>query len=353
MEAKVKKVTKSFKVPFLVRSGQVLLVARDADAEKVLNEQMEIIVDILDSADFELVYLPMVLSGIMIDAMQYSSPGLAEIDLVGKVSRAIMRGVNVDISECPFLLIGQTPHGQEYVEIADGSLIQSVSDYCMCDVLHNKTTSGILFNKCSTQRDREGQDEITGNLASYDLNEMGEFSFSALEDSDDQDLDEKTRAIIRAIKDLRDNYGVTPADLEKFLDAPLKISKLVVTGTGSIELPDYGAKLDLDKLSEAIYILFLRHPEGIVYKCLIDYRKELTEIYGKIANRGSMQEIAATVEHLVDPFNSGQISIHVSRIKKAFLNVKDDRIAKNYYILGPQGGAKKITLDRSLVSCMV
>lgn len=361
MKINKKPVDENFKIPFLNRDGQVLLLANDEVAAMALNDSMEEVVDILDAAGLELVYLPMILSGIMVDAMRYSSPSLAEMDLVGKISRAIMRGLSVDMQSTPFLLVCQDNGRQEYVEIGEGSLCETVrlfagrhesrpifGGFNAREIRFSKTS---LRTACKDYSDSTIEDSCSEMpMDAESIPCLEELRFDILDEVEPDDLDPKTRAIQAAIKHLRDEYGVTPEDIEKFLDVPAKISRLVVDRNGSIELPDYDARLDLDTLSVAIYVLFLRHPEGIVYKCLVDYRDELIDIYSKIANRGTLREIVATVDHLVDPFNSGQISIHVSRIKKAFLNVKDERIAKLYYIKGPQGGAKSIELDRSMVS---
>ena len=38
-------------------------------------------------------------------------------------------------------------------------------------------------------------------------------------------------------------------------------------------------EIKMEPLVKAVYLLFLKHPEGIVFKCLPDYRKELAELY--------------------------------------------------------------------------
>jgi hypothetical protein len=40
----------------------------------------------------------------------------------------------------------------------------------------------------------------------------------------------------------------------------------------------------LAPLDRALYLLFLRHPEGISYSRLPEYREELMEIYRKVMN---------------------------------------------------------------------
>lgn len=61
-----------------------------------------------------------------------------------------------------------------------------------------------------------------------------------------------------------------------------------------------------------------------------------------------MDAIRRSIGSLVDPLDNS-INEKVSKAKKAFRNVVDDRIARFYYIDGKQGAAKGIALDRSLV----
>jgi hypothetical protein len=39
-------------------------------------------------------------------------------------------------------------------------------------------------------------------------------------------------------------------------------------------------EIKMEPLTKAVYLLFLNHPEGILFKHLPDYRQELANIYG-------------------------------------------------------------------------
>ena len=56
-----------------------------------------------------------------------------------------------------------------------------------------------------------------------------------------------------------------------------------------------------------------------------------------------------SISDLTDSVTSNSINEKVSKTKKAFRDVVDERIAKFYYIDGKQGAVKSIALDRSLV----
>ena len=146
-------------------------------------------------------------------------------------------------------------------------------------------------------------------------------------------------------------YGISIKDLESFLSykATSHLSKLHITSSYSIILEDYDHKeVKMDTLTKAVFLLFLKHPEGIRYKELSDYATELEEIYTSITGRTDTKAIRESIESLTDPL-SNSINEKVSRVKRAFINAIDVRIAQNYYIDGQQGEAKKILPDRSLV----
>ena len=41
-------------------------------------------------------------------------------------------------------------------------------------------------------------------------------------------------------------------------------------------------EITMEPLIKAVFLLFLKHPEGIMFKELPEYRRELAEIYGRI-----------------------------------------------------------------------
>lgn len=54
----------------------------------------------------------------------------------------------------------------------------------------------------------------------------------------------------------------------------------VITENYDIILPYYNdLHIKMEPLVKAVFILFLRHEEGIVFKCLSDYRDELKDIH--------------------------------------------------------------------------
>ena len=100
---------------------------------------------------------------------------------------------------------------------------------------------------------------------------------------------------------------------------------------------------------KAVYILFLSHDEGIPFKSLADYRKELLGIYLTIKGENEpTEEILKSICAVTDPFNNS-INEKCARIREAFVSQFDEEIAKHYFVTGKRGEPKRITLSRDLV----
>jgi hypothetical protein len=97
-----------------------------------------------------------------------------------------------------------------------------------------------------------------------------------------------------------------------------------------------------------VYLLFLKHPEGIAFKSLPDHRKELADIYTKLRPAGLTDRAMQSIEDVTNPLLNS-INEKCARIRGAFISQFDDSLAKHYYINGNRGEAKMIDLSRDLV----
>jgi hypothetical protein len=104
----------------------------------------------------------------------------------------------------------------------------------------------------------------------------------------------------------------------------------------------------MEPLVKAVYLLFLSHPEGIIFKDLPDYRGELTKIYSEVRPWGLTDRALQSIEDVTNPLLNS-INEKCARIRKAFVNVMDSKAADPYIIKGMRGGIKKIALPRELV----
>ena len=128
----------------------------------------------------------------------------------------------------------------------------------------------------------------------------------------------------------------------------IKLSRLSIAKDGTILLADYQKEVKMEPIVKAVYLLFLNHPEGIAFKYLPDYRKELTDLYQKIKPFGLTERAIRSIEDVTNPLLNS-INEKCSRIRAAFLPEIDSSLLEQYIITGEGGEEKKITLPRNLV----
>ena len=154
---------------------------------------------------------------------------------------------------------------------------------------------------------------------------------------------------VQALVERLRQSGVGEIALQRLFKPTQQLSRIHIQ-YGRIFLPDYNnMEIKMHPLSKAIYMLYLRHPEGIMFSYLPDYRDELLHLYEMISGRDSREDIRRSIDDVTDPTRNS-INEKCSRIKQAFLREFDDSIARNYYITGERGEAKKILLPREMVT---
>ena len=164
--------------------------------------------------------------------------------------------------------------------------------------------------------------------------------------------EENTDDLIEEVKEriakLRQR-GISQYILEQLIHPDDRLSRLVITKDYRILLPDYNdMEIKMEPLVKAVYLLFLNHPEGIMFKCLPDYRQELAQIYVKLKPNGMSDRVLQSIEDVTNPLLNS-INEKCARIRGAFVGQFDDHMARHYYIDGLRGEAKKIALPRNLV----
>ena len=128
-----------------------------------------------------------------------------------------------------------------------------------------------------------------------------------------------------------------------------QLSRLLITKDYRILLPDYNdIEVKMEPLVKAVYFLFLNHPGGIIFKELADYREELLNIYKKLKPMGLNKRTIQSIEDVTNPLLNS-INEKCARIRSAFVKEFDESLAKNYFVSGERGEAKKIVLPHDLV----
>ena len=144
--------------------------------------------------------------------------------------------------------------------------------------------------------------------------------------------------------------GISRYVLNQYITGKEKLSRLHITADYRILLPDYGElEIEMTPLPKAIYFLFLRHPEGIPFKCLPDYRQELMEIYNRLKPSSESSASLRSIETVISQ-TGNSINEKCSRIREAFISKFEEHLAQNYFITGKRGEAKGIKLPRKLVT---
>lgn len=142
--------------------------------------------------------------------------------------------------------------------------------------------------------------------------------------------------------------GVSESEIASlfYVERPLPV--LIISKDCRIFLGDDCKELHMEPLVKAVYLLFLKHPEGIIFKDLPDYRHELAEIYNKIRPWGLTDRAIRSIEDVTNPMLNS-INEKCARIRKVFVTMLDGSIAEQYYIKGTRGDVKKISLPRDLL----
>lgn len=105
--------------------------------------------------------------------------------------------------------------------------------------------------------------------------------------------------------------------LEGILVKKPGLSILYITNDYRIFLKDYEMReVKMAPLTKALYLLYLRYPEGIKFKELIDYRDELLSIYKNVTTHEDMNRAKERITALTDPLNN-PLNEKCSRIRSA------------------------------------
>ena len=198
-------------------------------------------------------------------------------------------------------------------------------------------------------------------LRHFSLNED-----KSIEVSDESTASEKTeeelaeeQSLIETAKVLRELRmtvqklrleGVSLMAIHEFIDKQEPLSRMVITPDYRIFLPDYNdMEIEMGALPKAIYFLYLRYPEGIIYKHMQDYYNELLNIYKQLRPNTDEARLNLTITKVVNPLGNA-LNENIARIRKSFVEKFDEHLANNYIITGERGSQYLIPLNRELIT---
>lgn len=109
-----------------------------------------------------------------------------------------------------------------------------------------------------------------------------------------------------------------------------------------------GRELHVRPMAKTVFLLFLRHPEGIALKNMWDYREELRSLYSRISKSDDKELIERRMANILD-LCSNELNVNISRVNSALAALVDSAQLQSYTISGRHGAPKGISMDRSLV----
>ena len=124
----------------------------------------------------------------------------------------------------------------------------------------------------------------------------------------------------------------------------LFIDKYYTIRTGGAD----GPAMALRPLVKTLFILFLKHPEGIILKQRECYREELEKIYGVISPNTDRDDVKARIARLVD-LQDNSFSEKTSVLNARLEALLPEGVASEYQIHGYNGCPRKIRLNPLLV----
>lgn len=125
--------------------------------------------------------------------------------------------------------------------------------------------------------------------------------------------------------------------------------RLRITRDYRILLPDrFDTEIRMRPLVKTVFLLFLRHPEGIRFGDLPAYRDEMTVLYKGITRRTDPVRLRESIDRLTTP---GDNSIHekAANLSAALSRYFQPSQLPAYTLTGKAGTPKRIRLDRTLV----
>lgn len=337
-------------LPFNPEVGQVIYVENEYDEEinDFIQQNLNAIIDYFDHRGYDFCYIPALSQSLLTDKdiLDYYAPyENAVIPHSEMKSDYILRWMlhpenkknitpsllyfhpacidyDYEEAECQFRGIKITPE-TNYDRFGNFASLLYLIEKDIDD--HSKNT--FRFHKVDTHIS-----------CSIDIND------DVLFDEDAQILVEEIRERYEKLK----QKGIKDFYILDALHINDKLSRLYISKDLEFYLIDYkkNEPVDLNFIQKTLFILFLRHPEGIYMKKIVDYKSELEDIYKRFGV--SEYKLGNKIESLTAGLSSS-LRTHVSKIRGAFVSLCDSHLANNYTIRGKNSEAKKISLPRNLI----
>lgn len=131
--------------------------------------------------------------------------------------------------------------------------------------------------------------------------------------------------------------------------SPIVIATCRGKNSGTVTLTEYGKIIPLTPLRLLVYVLFLRHPDGLYLKDISEYRAELYRWYPVLNSKFTREKEHATIERLLDTSSNSLIET-IHHINRAFTDLLPPDLASYYTIHGQRGGIYVLNLPADKVT---
>ena len=347
-----------FKLNGRLSAKELVYIASEED--KDLTELFETRPEVLEGwgqmIGFHIIYLPLLIKKLKDkQVLQYRAPYLNDVELseitIGNdfLLQYLENPSDKEKIKQGFIRTEDIHRGNDGKDKATNRFypLSSKSGEPLADQLH-RIGKQISLEKGGHDRYLESQ---TQSFDDFDDTESPSTNFaddSFSPDEQEETINELMEEVRERINKLRQR-GIAEYLLEKLVHPDNRLSRLVITKDWRILLPDYNdMEIKMEPLVKAVYLLFLSHPEGIAFKQLPDYREELTKIYNQLKPSGLTDRAIQSIEDVTNPMLNS-INEKCARIRAAFVGQFDEYMAKNYFVDGQRGDAKKIALPRNMV----
>lgn len=356
-----------FKLEGKLSPKELVYVASEED--KLLTDFFETKPEVLEGwgqmIGFHIIYLPLLIKKLKDKrVLQYRAPYLSDTEMEDvSVGRSAIGSLPEQEGKNDFLLqYLDNPNDKKHIkhgfirteDIYRGSddkdkarnrfyPLSSTSGESLGDQLH-RIGKQISQEQAAHDHLLPADDRVTDHWESVAGGADDRFNSQIGEENTD-DLLEEVRERIAKLR----QRGIAEHILEQLFHPDDRLSRLVITKDYRLLLPDYNdMEIKMEPLVKAVYLLFLKHPEGILFKRLPDYREELMNIYTAMKPNGMSDKALQSIEDVTNPMLNS-INEKCARIRGAFVGQFDNHIARHYYIDGMRGEVKNISLPRELV----
>ena len=337
---------------------ELVYIASEEDKEltELFESQPEVLEGWGQMIGFHIIYLPLLIKKLKDRrVLQYRAPYLNDVELseitIGNdfLLQYLENPSDKEKIKQGFIRTEDIHRGNDGKDKATNRFypLSSKSGEPLADQLH-RIGKQISYEKGRHDRYLEGQTQSYDDLGNAESASANFANDNFSPEEQEETINELMEEVRERINKLRQR-GIAEYLLEQMIHPDNRLSRLVITKDWRILLPDYNnMEIKMEPLVKAVYLLFLRHPEGIVFKQLPDYREELTRLYNQLKPSGLTDRAIQSIEDVTNPMLNS-INEKCARIRAAFVGQFDDYMAKSYYVDGHRGEAKKIVLPRNMV----